>query len=595
MADKRISELVSLDSAGLDTANDVLAVADISAAETKKITPDALLSKAFGSLPPNSINGDVIIDGSISGNKLEENSITDRELAPDSVNTEHIVDGAVTNDKLAGGITGDKLADDSIGPDQLAENAINGAIHIQDRSIPGIKLEENTVTSAEIAIDAITANELADGSVDTAALQDDSISTPKYQDLSVTNAKLADGIDGGKLIDGSVTADKLAGSIGSDQIDSIQLDKLPNAPANTVLAGPDGGAAATSTFRRLVGNDLPVATAADKGGVSVPATSGLAVTGAGALSIDNTVAPATHPVITYNEHGLVTSGRALQNADLPPAKPGEIGGVKPGDGITIAPDGTISQSVTGVVAGTYPKVTVDERGNVTAGMALEAADIPALSINDLTGNLSFTDIEGLVQTDQLADKSVTRRKLADYAITFIQEISPTVDATVHVGCLWFRESTAGLHMWNGNSWMNVGQGRLSAENLRYCGIVDASTGLITGVTQFGVAEGFVIGEPVPVATDERTGVYFVVEVPGGNITQTPGIVYDAGDWCLCNGSAAGWVRIDTLNGGSGGGGGAQRLNDLLDVDTTGAGEGSLLQLQANGMWEHISVIDAGDY
>jgi len=595
VADKRISELVSLDSAGLDTANDVLAVADISAAETKKITPDALLSKAFGSLPPNSINGDVIIDGSISGNKLEENSITDRELAPDSVNTEHIVDGAVTNDKLAGGITGDKLADDSIGPDQLAENAINGAIHIQDRSIPGIKLEENTVTSAEIAIDAITANELADGSVDTAALQDDSISTPKYQDLSVTNAKLADGIDGGKLIDGSVTADKLAGSIGSDQIDSIQLDKLPNAPANTVLAGPDGGAAATSTFRRLVGNDLPVATAADKGGVSVPATSGLAVTGAGALSIDNTVAPATHPVITYNEHGLVTSGRALQNADLPPAKPGEIGGVKPGDGITIAPDGTISQSVTGVVAGTYPKVTVDERGNVTAGMALEAADIPALSINDLTGNLSFTDIEGLVQTDQLADKSVTRRKLADYAITFIQEISPTVDATVHVGCLWFRESTAGLHMWNGNSWMNVGQGRLSAENLRYCGIVDASTGLITGVTQFGVAEGFAIGEPVPVATDERTGVYFVVEVPGGNITQTPGIVYDAGDWCLCNGSAAGWVRIDTLNGGSGGGGGAQRLNDLLDVDTTGAGEGSLLQLQANGMWEHISVIDAGDY
>ena len=51
---------------------------------------------------------------------------------------------------------------------------------------------------------------------------------------------------------------------------------------------------------------------------------------------------------------------------------------------------------------------------------------------------------------------------------------------------------------------------------------------------------------------------------------------------LCNGAAAaGWVRIDTLNGGGGGGGGgAANLSDLLDVSIAGATTGALLQLQA---------------
>lgn len=632
MADKRISDLPAIDAAELDATTDVLAVADISAAETKKVTASALISKAIGQVPDGTIDGGLIIDGTLPGSKLEENSVTGRELAPNSVGTIHVVDSAITNAKLAGGITdsklavgidggklqdasvsndkliggitsdqlagsitGDKIADDQIGANHLQANSVDGETHIQDRSIPAVKIEQNTLTATEIAPNAIGASELADGAVDTNALQDDACSTPKYQDLSVTNAKLANGIDGAKLQNGSVTNAKLAGGIDGSNLNDVPLSKLPNASSNTVLAGPAVSGTASPTYRRLVAADLPSATTANKGGVSVPNSGGLAVDSNGAIGIENGVTAATFSVVTYDEHGLIQSGRDLMASDLPAAKPGEIGGVKPGDGITITPDGTISQSVTGVVAGTYTKVIVDERGSVTEGKPLEASDIPNLEYSQINGNLNIGALDGQIGSSQIGDKSVLRRHLADYAITFIQESVPAATAeNVFIGTLWFQESTAALNMWNGNSWMSIAQGRLSAENLRYCGIVDASTGLITGVTQFGITEGFEIGNPVPAASDDLTGVYFVMDKPGNGITQTPGITYDAGDWCLCNGAAAGWVRIDTLSGG-GGGGGASRLADLLDVDVAAATEGSMLQLQASGMWTDVVVIDAGTY
>ena len=619
MADKRISELQPITAAGVQGDTDVLALADISAAETKKITLGDAVAAGLASGVP---------DGSIPGGKIEENTITSKELAPDSVtdvelannavDTGAIQVGAVTAEKLADdAVTTDKLADNSVTTDKIADGAIGDA-QIADRSIPAIKLEQNTLTAEEIGPNAIGASELANNAVDTPALQDAAVSTPKLQDASVTEPKLADGaVTTNKIANGAVTVNKLAdGAVTNDKIDGIGLDKLPDASPNTVLAGPAGsGSAATPAYRSIVPDDLPAGTATTKGAVSAPASGGLAVDGAGAVSIDNTVVAGGNPFVNYNSHGLITSSRPLSGTDLPPPALGNLGGVKPGDGlavtgdgtlnvipatdtaiggviasdgITIAADGKISQSLTGVVAETYTKVTVNEMGSVTEGASLVADDIPQIPADK---------IEGLtVSSEQLTDKSVNRRHLADYAISFIQEQSPTIDSTVHVGCLWFKESTASLSMWNSNSWQSVGIGRLSAENLRFCGIFDATTGFITGLTQFGVAEGYEIGNAIPAATDEQTGVYFVAQVAGNGTAVLPGIAVDAGDWCLCNGSAGGWVRIDTMvGGGGGGGGGAVNLGDLMDVNVGSATTGALLQLQASGQWQDVYSIDAGDF
>lgn len=618
MADKRITELQPLEAAAVQGTVDVLAVADVSAAETKKIKVGDLVAAGLAGGVP---------DGSIPGSKIEENTITSKELAPDSVtdveladnavDTGAIQDGAVTTAKLAdSSVTSDKLAADSVTTDKIADGAVGGD-QIADRSIPAVKLVQNTLTADEIAPNAIGASELADNAVDTPALADNAVSTPKLQDASVTEPKLADGaVTTNKIADGAVTVNKLAdGAVTDGKIDGIGLDKLPNAGSGTVLAGPVSGSAATPSYRKLEPTDIPTASATTKGGVSVPASGGLSVNADGSTGIANTVTPGGFPFVNFDEHGSITSGRALSGTDLPPPTLGEVGGVKPGiglqvtgdgtlnvvpptgddvggvkegDGITIEVDGVISQSETGVVAGDYSKVKVDEMGRVLEGLPLTQDDLPTIDLEDFDFTNSFP--EGV-----LGPKSVGREHLRDYSIAFIQEQTPTVDSSVHIGTFWFKESTASLSQWNGNSWMSVGIGRLSAENLRYCGIFDATTGFITGLTQFGVAEGYEIGKAVPVATDDQTGVYFVCQVAGDQLAVVPGVTFDAGDWVLCNGSAGGWQRIDTMSGGGGGGGGATNLGDLLDVNIGAATTGALLQLQSSGLWQDIYSIDGGDY
>ena len=395
---------------------------------------------------------------------------------------------------------------------------------------------------------------------------------------SVTTASIAAGaVTTASIANGAVTDAKIAG---------IGLNKLPNAGANEVLAGPVAGAAGSPAYRALVAADLPSATTTGKGGVFVPAAGGLQVVN-GALSINNSVAAATNPVVTYNAQGLITGGRALQGADLPVPTATDLGGVKPGTGITVTADGTLSQSDTAVVPGTYTKVTTDQQGNITAGAQLTAADIPNLDTGKIT---TGTFGEALI-----ANGAITRDKLAGYALSYIQEATPPT-VGVPIGVMWFQESTAGLHMWNGNSWMPISIGRLSQENLRYCGTVDATTGLVAGVTTFGTSAGYKIGDALKAATDAHTGVYFVITTPGNAIPEATGITFDNGDWILCNGAAAGWIRVDTLNaGGGGGGGGATNIGDLLDVSIGTPSAGDMLVYQASGQWRNITSLDEGTY
>ena len=176
--------------------------------------------------------------------------------------------------------------------------------------------------------------------------------------------------------------------------------------------------------------------------------------------------------------GLEVTGDGTLN--VIPATDSTIGGVIASDGITIAPDGKISQSMTGVAAGQYTKVTVDEMGSVTVGEQLQASDIP---------NIDWSQINNpIVDGSMLTDKSVQRRHMADYSTMYIQEAAPTVDSTVYVGTMWFKESSAGLSA--GTEILDVNRpGPSECREPQLFGIFDASTGLITGLTQFGVGEG----------------------------------------------------------------------------------------------------------
>ena len=429
----------------------------------------------------------------------------------------------------------------------------NGVALIDNGSLPGGKITSGSITAAQIGTNAVGASELADGAVDTAAILD----------LAVTNSKIAAGVDGAKLTDDTVTAAKIPTSSLNRGIDKAGgAIGHTNAIAASVRSGISYDAQGHITAAvALVPSDLPVAAVAAVGGVSVPAVSGLTVSGVGALGHANSVAASSGNGVSYDAHGHVTGIVPLVPGDLPLATDATVGAVRvQGPGLEVDAAGALSHSPSGIAAGTYPKVAVDARGHVTAGLLLTATDIPDLDASKIN--------TGTFDAARLADRSITQDKLKDYAISFIQEAQPASTNLYHNGMLWYQESTAQLHMWNGNSWMTVGSlGRLGAENMRFCGTFNATTGDIIDVTPFGTTGAFVSG-PIPAAADSNTGAYFVCKVAG----NYGGAVYDAGDWVLSLGASKGWVRIDTLNGGTS----STAIKDLIDVLITTPSSGETL-------------------
>ena len=416
---------------------------------------------------------------------------------------------------------------------------------IPDASIPLVKVN---MTAFPVADGSITAPKLAAASVGTAA-----------------------------LIDGAVTDAKISGPIG--------VSKLGDQAANLVLAGPATGVAAAPTFRTLTAADLPKASATSLGAVSIATGGGLVVDASGGISLGAVGAGGTSPVVTYDANGRVTAGRALSAADLPLATASAVGAVKPGTGLAVAGDGALSIG-NSVTAGTGTKITYDQHGLVTGSVNLVAADIPVLDAAKITS--------GTFGTARFEKGSVTQEKLADYAVSYIQEAVPPTSVGAHpIGELWFQESTARLSMWNGNSWMAVGQGALSGQNLRFAGTFDASNGHVKALTSFGTSDGFIFGAAIPAATNNLTGSYFVCDTAGNGAGVAAGVAFDPGDWIVCLGQARGWDRIDTLNGG--GGGSATNLNNLLDVTLTAPTTGDFLQFNSSGQWVNVSVLDEGTW
>ncbi len=182
---------------------------------------------------------------------------------------------------------------------------------------------------------------------------------------------------------------------------------IPNTDAaNKFLAGPTGAGGAVSA-RVIAGSDLPNPTTSAKGGVIINGN-GLTQT-SGTIKIDNSVTAHTGSpghLVKYDANGLITSGAAIAAGDLPVATSSAVGGVKIGSGLSVSGAGevTITNSVTGA---TKAKITYNSDGLVTAGADLVAGDIPAHSAALLTsGTLDIARIGGkAVTAAKLANSS----------------------------------------------------------------------------------------------------------------------------------------------------------------------------------------------
>ena len=521
MADRRISELQEILGSEVQAQKDVLALADISASETRKIKVAELAAAVADSLPDGSVDGAVLEDGTVHGDKLED-----------------------------GTVTGDKLADDTITADQIAPNAI-------------------------------TSSELADGAVDEAALQDD----------AVTGSKIADSALGRGI-------DKQSDVVGHAE------EYFPAAPVSGAGITVDEYGHVTAVDGTIAPTNLPIATDSVNGVSHYPAAGGLSVSGTGAVSHLNTVAPGTATKVTYDGNGHVTAGNNLESDDLPFATATKPGAVSvPGPTLTVDGNGALTHASSGVTPGSYPKVTVNEDGHVTAGLQLEASDIPDLSFDQITS--------GEIGEGVLGECAVNAPNICDYATCLMQEDNP--GRGDFLGQFWYTPSTAQLRVYSRGSgpeniWLPVGFGALQANNLRWGGTYDADTDTLVTLTSIAVSEGLTAGQTFPTSSDQLSGIYFVCQVAGNNCSQPNinGINHTAGDWALCVDAVQGWVHIDANAGGGGGGGGAQYLNDLLDVEIGGASSpfstapaaalsrDHILRYDGGaGLWRNTDIIDGG--
>jgi hypothetical protein len=463
-----------------------------------------------------------------------------------------------------------------------------GVALIDDGSIPAAKVSLTTppgsIGTTELADGSVTAAKLASNS--SAVVQSGLPASGAYiGQLAVNNTDNRAYVWSGSAWDafkaaGSVNTLTYNNTTGPIDIagvvtgDSIELsaDLENTTSAAQFLAGPTGGAG-TVNYRIIVGSDLPTATSTTQGAITVNGF-GLKVDGT-RLEIDNAVTPSTaFGVVTYDANGLVTDGREIQSGDLPLATGVSVGAVALGSQFTSI-SGTLSHS-NSVAAGTATKVTFDAQGHITQGLALASTDIPTLDASKIG--------TGTFDPSRTADRSINAPKLADYSTAYIQDTQPTGTDHFH-GQLWLNPLAQQIRMWDGNVWVPIGVGALSEQNLRFCGLFDATNGLITVLTQFGADAGFSVGDVIPVATEQLTGVYFVSETAGNGTGVTPGVNYDPGDWVLCLGVAQGWERIDTLNGGSGG---ASSLDGLTDVTITTPGTGQVLTYDG-AIWVNQSI------
>jgi len=288
----------------------------------------------------------------------------------------------------------------------------------------------------------------------------------------------------------------------------------------------------------LVGADLPLATTSVVGGVSVG--SGLAVTGAGVLNHGSTVTGATVSGITFNGTGHITAATALVAADLPVATSSVKGAVSiPSGALSVNGSGALTHDTSTVTAGTYPKVTVDARGHVTAGAALDAGDIPNISAAKLTS--------GTVSTSVLGTNSVTGAKLANYSTVQFGGANSTSGIVTFPppefnGQGFFDSTNGDYYIYDGNTWQPL---TVISGNLVYAGTYNAGTNRVRSVTTAGTAGGLIAGNALPAGSATLNQYYVVVSDSGNGASPAPAVALAPPDMIICNGAT--WDHVDVSN------------------------------------------------
>lgn len=480
--------------------------------------------------------------------------------------TPSLVDGTVTTAKLAdGAVTTAKAS--NLGAAALADGAVTYA-KLQDvsatdrllgRSSSGSgDVEEITCTAAGRALldDADAAAQRATLGLGTLATQSGTFSGTHSGTTSGTNTgdqtitltgdvtgsgtgSFAATIASGAVVEAKLASDAVTTAKVAD--DAITAAKLADQSAAVVAASTPSGSGAFIGQQWLNTNTGIEYTWDGSSWVRQASLSTISFTDSTPLSFsvaypDNYSATITTTLDTQSAArvfaGPATGSdaaptfRALVPGDLPDATASTKGIIQPGTGLSVS-SGTLNHT-NSATAGTYPKVTVDAQGHVTAGAALDAADVPELPASKITS--------GTFATALIADDAVTGAKLANYSTAKFGEALPTAD---FIGQIFFNPLDESFFLWDGNVWQPLG---ISAGSVIFAGTYNANTNQIATVTTEGSSIGLTVGNALPSASSSNNGYYVVVSTGGTGTAPAPTTSLAPPDLILSNGTI--WTEID---------------------------------------------------
>ena len=398
------------------------------------------------------------------------------------------------------------------------------AADIPDHS--AAKLTSGTIPAARIGSSAINADRL-----DAGAVTNDKVET------STSNST---GLDGStKLRDGTITAAKL----NTSNIDRSLNVASGNLGINNVITAATRSGITYNAQGLITGTvalaaaDLPVATSSAVGGVSV--STGLTVNGSGALSLTNSVTGATVSGITFNNQGMITAATALAATDLPVATTSAKGAVQitSGGGLTVDGSGNLTTSTSGISAGTYQSITVNNKGVATAGAALTAALVPDLAASKITS--------GTLDAARIGNDTIDGAKLSNASTAIFQSIAQSGYPTAQFsGQILFDTVSEDAFIWDGNAWQAITT--LTKGSLVFGGTYNANTSQMVATTSAGIAAGLAVGSNLPSPSSTTDGVYVVVSTSGTPSAPAPAIAFAPPDYILgvTNSAGSSWNEVD---------------------------------------------------
>ena len=401
-------------------------------------------------------------------------------------------------------------------------------------------LADGSVTTAKIADDAVTSAKLGLNSVDSNALANNSVDTDAVVNSAITDAKIA-AVAGTKITAGTIPASALNTSninrglnVASGNI-GIQNAVSGGASTRSGISFNDQGLI-TGTAA-LGASDLPIATTSAVGGVSIG--TGLSVSGAGALSITNSVTGATVSGITFNAQGMITAATGLVAGDLPTATTSAKGAVQitSGGGLTVDGSGNLSTSTSGISAGTYQSITVNNKGVATAGAALTEALIPVIPATKITS--------GTLDGARIGADTITGAKLANASTVLFGSVDQSgFPSSEFTGQFFFDSVLEDLYIFDGNAYQPVTT--LTKGSLIFGGTYDASQSKMTSVTAAGASKGLAVNSNLPTPSSSMDGVFVIVAVGGTPSAPAPVTALNPPDYILgvTSAGASSYQEID---------------------------------------------------